>query len=214
MLKISEITKQKKGKRFNIFVNGVFTVGVSQDTLAEFNLYKDKDFSNDLLLEIIKYDFHHGIMDKALRLISGSMKTEKILRLKLVQIIKERKADYSIDFNDEEMLNDIIKKLKEYGYLDDLRFAKEFVADRLNSRQRSKEMLKVELMTKGIPRDIINTVLEEIKIDENKSVEELLLKKYRSKRIEKGDNKKINFLRSKGYNWDVISKFISDDFEE
>jgi regulatory protein len=214
MLKITEITKQKKGQRYNIFVNGEFTVGVSQDTLAEFNLYRDKEFTNELLKQVVDFDFHQSILQKALRLISASMKTEKMLRIKLYQTIKERKADYASDFDENNILEEIIEKLISMGYLNDLRYATEFVNARLDGRQRSKEVLRVELLSRGISKEIANQVLDKIKVDDNANAELLLIKRFKTKLIKKNETNKINYLRGKGYNWDVISKFISNDFEE
>jgi regulatory protein len=214
MARITEITKQKKGNRFNIFVDGEFTVGVSADTLAEFNLYKDKEFILENLKEIISYDFRHIILQKALRVIEASLKTEKELVMRLKDEVYKTSQNYSIEINSEEVIREIVENLKTQGYINDEKYAKEFISSRLANRPRSKDMLKLELMGKGVPKEIVNELLGGIDFNEHETAKELLLKKYHSERIEKKENKKINFLRGKGYNWDIISKFIKDDFEE
>lgn len=56
----------------------------------------------------------------------------------------------------------IIKRLKEYGYLDDKQFAKSWIKDRLQSRDLGKARLKEELFKKGISKEIIEEQLEEL----------------------------------------------------
>lgn len=214
MARITEITKQKKGNRFNIFVDGEFTVGVSADTLAEFNLYKDKEFISESLKEIISFDFKQLILQKALRVIEASLKTEKELVMRLKDEVYKTSQNYSIEINSEEVIRIIVENLKSQGYINDEKYAREFISSRLANRPRSKDMLKSELMVKGVPKDIIAEVLGGMEFNEYDTAKELLVKKYHSERILKNENKKINFLRGKGYNWDIISKFIKDDFEE
>jgi regulatory protein len=211
---ISEISKQKKGNRYNIFLDGEFAVGVSQDTLAEFGLYKGKDFTSIKLEEVIKFDFFQRILAKALRLVAASPKTVKTLRFKLDSEVKNKSEDYSIEIDAKAIVEEVLVKLQDLGYVDDLRFATEFVNSRLSSRPRSKELIKSELYSKGVDKETIDAVLLDLAPDDYNNASMLLEKKYGTNKILKGEDKKINFLRGKGYNWDVISKFLKDDFAE
>jgi regulatory protein len=211
---ITEISKQKKGNRYNIFLDGEFAVGSSQETLAEFGLYKGKDCTSIKLEDIIKFDFQQRILDKALRLISSSPKTKKNLRFRLTGDLKDVSKEYSIEINLEQLIEGVLEKLENMGFIDDLKFATEFVNSRMNNKLRSIEFIKMELMKKGVDNEIIKQALLEAPTNDLNTARELLIKKYGSDKIQKEDSKKINYLRTKGYNWDIISKFIGNDFTE
>ncbi|MCG8533130.1 MAG: RecX family transcriptional regulator, partial [Desulfovibrionales bacterium] len=59
-----------------------------------------------------------------------------------------------------QRIEKIIEKLSQWGYLDDLKFAKAFVAARKKSNPKSKFALGYELRAKGIDQSTIDNALE------------------------------------------------------
>jgi regulatory protein len=95
--------------------------------------------------------------------------------------------------------------------IDDEKFAKWWVEQRMSFRPKGKRILNYELGIKGIDRDIIEKVLSETQIDEAKTAKELLEKKlYRWKNLDrlKAQKKMSDFLARKGFEWEVIKNAI------
>jgi len=59
-----------------------------------------------------------------------------------------------------------LSKLEQYGYLDDVRFARRFVEGRRAGRPRGRRALAWELKCKGIDHETVETVLDELLTEE------------------------------------------------
>ena len=88
--------------------------------------------------------------DYALYLIEFRDRTEKELREKLVG------KGY-----DEEQIEDTVEFLKNYGYLDDKRYATHFISDAINLKKWGKIRIRTELIRKGVDREIVEFAIED-----------------------------------------------------
>ncbi len=86
----------------------------------------------------------------ALKLIEIRDRTQKEMRTKLLE------KGY-----DEETAEKEIAFLKEYGYIDDERFAAHFTSDAINLKKWGKSRIRTELLRRGIDRNIIDDAIEE-----------------------------------------------------
>lgn len=115
---------------------------------------------------------------------------------------------------DPDIIDAIVGRLYEQKFLDDEAFARSWVRSRAMFRPRGKRMLQIELQQKGIPKDIIQKVMDE----KNEDVPDELTqaKNLITKRVEKlrGESRHIiyqkvgAFLARRGYSWDVSKKAI------
>ena len=103
----------------------------------------------------------------ALRILSFKDRTEAEMRKKI------REKGY--DENNEE---EVIEFLKEYGYINDLRYAQKFASDAQNLKKWGRLRIEKELSVRGIPREIIYEVTEE-----NDACEEDILNSEMKKRF-------------------------------
>lgn len=70
-----------------------------------------------------------------------------------------------------------IAYVKQYHYIDDLRYAKSYVREQ--QKKKSRQRLVMDLMKKGVARDLIVQALEEEYVtDERAKIEELLEKRH------------------------------------
>ncbi len=92
-----------------------------------------------------------SIRDYALRLIEFRDRTEKELRDKL----KEKGYE-------ENSIEDEIEFLKNYGYINDKRFAEHFTHDAVNLKKWGKIRIRMELTRKGVDREIIDNTIEDV----------------------------------------------------
>lgn len=91
-----------------------------------------------------------SIRDYALYLIEFKDRTEKELRDKF------REKGY--DENDTE---DEIEFLKNYGYINDKRYAEHFTHDAINIKKWGKMRIRTELLRKGVDRETIDNIIED-----------------------------------------------------
>lgn len=145
---------------------------------------------------------------KSMNILLKHDKSEKQLRKMLIE------ADYP-----EAVANEAIEYVKSYGYIDDKRFAHSYASYRINTK--SRKCLEVELLAKGISKNIIDEVLDEIynenDVDEDEMIRKLVEKKCHgqfpeclpSKRDEKSWAKLYRHLISKGYSYEKIKGALS-----
>lgn len=87
--------------------------------------------------------------DYALKVIEFKDRTEKEVREKLTQ------KGY-----DENIIEDEIEFLINYGFINDSRYAERFVSDAINLKKWGKARIKTELLRKGVDREIIDNAVE------------------------------------------------------
>ncbi len=88
--------------------------------------------------------------DYALYLIEFRDRTEKELREKLVA------KGYG-----EEQIEDTVEFLKNYGYIDDKRYASHFISDAINLKKWGKIRIRTELLRKGVDRETVDFAIED-----------------------------------------------------
>lgn len=146
---------------------------------------------------------HRRAFDVALDYLALRDRSEK----EIVEYLKKRKK-YP-DAEAEEALG----KLKEYGYINDEKFARGLAVS-LFSSGRSSSVVRRELLKKGIDSALISEIITQVKPsfeDEVKIAYETIVRKYRltSALDDKNKNRVISFLARRGYEWDVIRKVLS-----
>lgn len=133
-----------------------------------------------------------------LRLLSYRDHSAKDLVTKLVQ--KGHKREYS---------ENAVEKLKEYGYVNDERYARYLAESLLERKGMNIRAIKSELMHKGISKQIADNVTESLDFDPILRIIDLLNTKY-SRKIsdEKGVKRTVASLMRLGYSWsDINSAF-------
>lgn len=133
-----------------------------------------------------------------LRLLSYRDHSEKELIGKLVQ--KGHKSSYAVS---------AAEKLKEYGYINDERFAKGYAESLIERKGMSIRGVKSELIRKGISLEIVDFVTDNLDIDPILRIIDLLNTKYRRNLSdEKGIRKTVASLQRLGYRWSDINSAL------
>jgi len=217
-MRVTKIEYQKRDpNRVNIYIDESFFCGISLDTLASENLYEGLEIDDSVIESILQKDLRSRFLTRVMEYISRSPKTEFQIKRYLRELkFKKRdiwfKGDILIDW--DEFFNEILKKLKEYKYIDDESFARSFVLSRLRNRPRGKSVLISELISKGVSKDVAQRVCEEEVEDEIETLRKAFEKKYRGKKFDINDQKMIGYLLRKGFNWDLIEQFKQDESEK
>ena len=134
-------------------------------------------------------------MDRALHYIGYRMRSER----ELSDYLKKK------GYEEGEVL-DVIGRLKEYGYVDDAAFAKEFITQRVAQRPVGRKKLEYDLMQKGIGKDTVQDALEAYLSEEeqagcNALAEKLLRQKGKDKKAIQSIQRT---LISRGFSYDRI----------
>jgi regulatory protein len=125
-----------------------------------------------------------------------------------------------------DLVSKVVEELKNYGFINDLEYARNFVLNKSRSKTLGELALRRELLSKGISSEIIDEVLSEREnlIDEFESALDLAqgkLKQIKSlKKRKKGrDEYKrriYEFLLRRGFKFETINRVmreVFDDFE-
>ncbi|GAB1451162.1 regulatory protein RecX [Draconibacterium sp.] len=114
----------------------------------------------------------------------------------------------------DELVEEIISKLKAEKFLDDERYVKAYVTDKFRLNKWGKIKIRHYLKAKGIGDNLIDVGLNEIKEEQYKKVLISTLKE-KAKKI-KSDNKYdkmgqiIRFAQSRGFEPEIIHRYLSE----
>lgn len=197
---VTALKPQKNGRRVNVYLDGKFGFGIDLDNLVKKGIKVEKEFSDEEIAGIIKKAEFQKTFDKIVRFASVRPRSEREIN----DWLKRKKVH-------ESMFEGLFDRLKRLELIDDNKFALWWVEQRTTFRPRGKKALEMELRQKGIDREIIKEVLSGSPIDEEKMARGLLEKygyKWRSLSGRPAKEKKMRFLASKGFGWDMIKKLI------
>jgi len=198
---ITSIKQQKNKNRVNVYLDDVFGFGIDLDNFALLNLRVNQEYSQEEIEKIIKKAEFQKTYDKLLRFAMVRPRSEK----EVVDYFRRKKIH-------ESMHEEMIKKLKHLDLLNDLAFAKWWIDQRINFKNKSKRVIQMELRAKGIDKNTIDDAFGETVIDEEKMARELIEKKmYKWKGLElrEARQKMSQYLVGKGFGWDVIQKVVT-----
>ena len=192
MSKITKITQQKKlQERFNLFVDGKFELGVDGSLIDKYDIKVGDEYTNDL-----RHDLEN---DDRIEIAYIGLINFIAFRERCEQEVKDwlYKKEYS-DLSDE-----LITRLKDRNYLNNERFARLFIKDRVKIQGWGPIRLRHELSAKRITKQIIESEIEEIKdeYDFNQLALELAARKLKNIEIPTyKDKKRIwSLLQRRGF---------------
>ena len=114
----------------------------------------------------------------------------------------------------DELVEEIISKLKVEKFLDDERYVKAYVSDKFKLNKWGKIKMRYYLKAKGLHESVIEKALLEIKEDQYKKVLISTLKE-KAKKV-KSNNKYekigqiIRFAQSRGFEPEIIHRYLSE----
>ncbi|MCD5383796.1 RecX family transcriptional regulator, partial [candidate division WOR-3 bacterium] len=190
-----EITKIKKGKkRYNIYIDGEFSIAVSGETLLKMDLYERKEVRDRDLEKIRGFEDRLRAKEYALNLLSYRPRTKR----ELIRRLRERKFA-------SDIAEDAVSLLEGSGLVNDYDFVRYYLET--FKEKRGAYRLKNELFRLGVDENIIDSVLDEMPIDEGETARGLIDKWLRVHRTrdEKTKKRLIDYLIRRGISWDTIS---------
>jgi regulatory protein len=203
-MKITALESQKKDPlRVSVYVDGLFYCGVSVNNIAKYSLYVGKDVEEKTLENMKFSELVDRFFDRAISFLERSPKTERQVKQYIKDLAFKKKGKWFEELNNEDFskISEIVLgKLNEYQYLNDKRYAELFVSSRIRTKPRGKDILVMELISKGVSKDIALEVTNALVQDEYELLKQTYYKRYKEENITIEDRKKIDFLRRKGFN--------------
>lgn len=111
----------------------------------------------------------------------------------------------------------VIDRLKSLDYLNDLKFARSWIDERMKLKPRGRALLRYELMSKGIDKGIIDSVVSEFIRPEDeyrmaKGLAEQRLRHKAKEDISKLKKRVHDYLVSHGFSYDVVDQVMRETF--
>lgn len=183
--KIQALTKQK----YRIFLDGESAFAVYKGELSCYHLEEGAVLPPEVYEELVNRVLKKRATLRAMHILERTDKTEAQLRRKLEE------SEYP-----KEAVESAIAYVTSYGYLDDRRYAEHYIE--WKKQGKGKARLKMELVQKGISREIIEEVLESTDFGETREmIRQIILKKRKTDipMNEKEKQRLYGFLMRKGF---------------
>lgn len=143
------------------------------------------------------------LMNKAFEILARRGQAEKELKTKLLK-----------KFPNCSLIEKIIKRLKELGYLNDEKFTREWIESRIRTKPRGRILIRRELLTKGVKAELVEKILELVynREREKKELRELFsFKRKRYSPDRQGRNKLVSYLLRRGFLWEDIKDNLESE---
>lgn len=199
-----KINKFKKigSNKYKIYFDNESLI-VYEDVILKYNLLYKKDIDNDLLIEINKENYKSSIYDVSIKYISVRMRSKK----ELEEYLKKKKYD-------QKDIEETIKRLQSQDLLNDEKFAKSYINDKLYLTNYGLTKIKNDLLKLGVEEYIIDEIVNNIDLqvinDKLSKIIDKELKINSKLPTNKLNNKIINRCINLGYNYEDILNILND----
>ncbi len=178
------------------------SLGFSDEEVFEHFLYDEDRLIDDiesLCIGVLAARFRKIMISYVASSVRSVAQTRKYTQEKLN---KTEKDDWDIFFT--EAFDQALRYLQDLGYLDDYEYCRKYINTSMKLKPSSVLMIRAELENvRGIPADIVQSVLNEYELDDFDAAYKLLIKK--AKQTE-DKNKMFTFLMRKGFGYETVNK--------
>lgn len=197
--KTEPLTKTK----FKVYIDGQFAFVLYKGELSQFHIRESEEISGETVTKIHEEVIKKRAKLRAMHLLEDMDRTEAALREKL-----------KMGLYPAEAVDEAIRYVKSFGYLDDARYAENFV----RSRQGSKSSREIQalLLKKGLSADMIEAAFEKCREDGGDAEQEAVWKILKKKRFDPdmADEAQIQkiyaYLGRKGFRYDTVRQVIQN----
>ena len=199
-MKITAIKQQaKRAGRYSIFIDDKYAFSLSEGALLDAKIVIGQEVSPEQLAAYKDTSAFDKAYGNTLAYVARRMRSEWELR----EYFRRKEID-------EDAGEQILERLRGFGYVDELRFARNWVDNRRAIKSVSRRRLQLELRQKHVPDDIIRQVLEEDETTDLDTLKQLVVKKRQQTRYQ-DDTKLMQYLARQGYGYDDIRRALQRD---
>lgn len=195
--------QRNKRNRVNVFLNGDYAFSL-QRILAG-RLRVGQELTEEEIADLKAEDVQEMAYERCLHYLSYRPRSMWEMR----RYLQKKGVD-------ESTIDEVLERLTRAGLVDDVEFAQFWVENRKEHRPRGPWALRDELRRKGVPRDIIEQVLENKDLEEKKGAMQVAEKKLR--RLRGLDQRTFRrrmwgYLERRGFSYGVCRE-VTDHFWE
>ncbi len=198
---ITKIKRIGSTNRFHVYVDDAWAGIFLDEILAVYKLKTDQEIDEEAFKEIKKENDERVSFDMAVSYLEKYVVSERGLK----DYLKKKGFD-------ESAISSAVEKLKEYGFVDDEKFAKTYFESL--SSCKGKRVIAQKLKQKGVSSEIVESLLENV--DEEAEFEKavVLAGKFVKNRQKdtKTKQKCLAHLVYKGYDYSVAQKATNEVF--
>lgn len=201
--------QQHDRERINLYIDSVFALGISLRTLEQQGLYKGKVLSESDWQAIAQAEEIDKAYNAALVFLAARPRSSQEIRTRL------RKREFP-----DEHIDLAIEKLAQIGLVNDAAFARFWVENRQQHRPRGARAIQAELSQKGVQRDLISEVLNELTDQDEEqerafSVARSALRRYANEPTKMAFSRKMaGLLQRRGFGFDTIKPVLDQLWQE
>ena len=186
-----------------IYVDGVKQLTVHRAALKSLGLEEGATVDADELRQLAAAAERRAGMDAGLALLGVRDRTAKELSERL------RRKSFT-----QEVAGDVLGRLQELGYVDDRRYAVEFVRGRMVHRPAGRHALRGELRRKGVEAETIDEVLDECFDGVDEVAVAVGIVQQRARRFAGLDTRTarsrlVSLLQRRGFDFEVIQEAVT-----
>ena len=209
------ITKIKKirGKRqrYSVHLDGMPALELSDWTIGKLGLHTGEDLDEDTIDKIKSTEAETQAKNNAVNYLSYRQRSSKEMVDHLIKKGFTRAC-----------AEEVTRQLQSARMMNDLEFARVFVRDRLKRKPTGRALLRMQLLARGIPSSMADTVLADLISPQNQQASALqaAMRKIqitRSSKINLDDEKQkkrlLDFLLRRGFSYEIALKTIRTTLE-
>lgn len=202
-MKVTDIKQQlKRQNRYSVYVDDKYAFSLGESALLDQKIHVNQEVS---LAELRGY--------------KEASQLDKYYNLALAYVARRMRSQWELRnyFRRKQIDDDsaqyIIDRLMDFGYVDDLAFARSWVDNRRLLKPVSRRRLTQELRQKRVADDIVRQVLEDDLTTDRDSLWQLIERKRKQSRYQDA-TKLMQYLARQGYGYEDIKSAINGTSDE
>ena len=204
IISIERVKRQKSW--YELCLDNGNSFAVNDELILKYLLKTGKTLSNDELNRVRRQSEYLYLTKKALDILARRRITEKEIRNKLKPV--KSSAGH---------IDKVITELKKLGFIDDYSYAVSLIQSSLSGSPRSVRYIRQKMYQKGVPSETADKAINDELSDYNEYEAALKLGQKKHKTVTrlpelKAKKRIADFLRGRGFNWDVINEVINNLF--
>ena len=205
-MKVTGIEEVSK-KRTRVYLDGTFAFVLYKGELRKYQIREGMELEEEAIWELQTKVLTKRAKLRAMNLLKNRQYTEKQLMDKL------QLGGYS-----QEIAQEAVEYVKSYHYVDDARYAYDYVA--CQAERRSRKEIEQKLMQRGIRRELIGSAIEALEADgfvpdEAAMIRRLLEKKQFTwqEADDKGKRRIYAYFYRKGFSPELVRQVMEDSYD-
>lgn len=197
-MEITAIEPRRK-RLSQLYLDGEAAVKVDTETLLKAGWKSGMEVSDEDLHQLLQESEARRAKEKALYLLEYRSHSKKELADKISRTTSREAAEAAVD------------KMEELGLVNDEDYGRQMAEYLLQKKGYGLRRARQELLQKGIDRELIEELLEELAPDPEEKLREIVERKYQNQLDdEKGYRRTVAALQRLGYGWEDIKTVLAE----